>query len=973
MTNSGTQTIGGFLAAIAAHPHQTRIPHRDPQPGKRPNLGRHPVMSVSVWALVAGAGGLLAASPAAAQQAIDNGSTEIIDGEGIGGTRASPWIITSPIPGGAFLFIGEDGEGTLVIRNGGEVRSDFGDIGFGADSLGRATVTGAGSRWDTEFGLNVGFFGTGFLTVEDGAVVRSPGDSIGRSAGSEGTVIVRGPGSKFEANFDLFIGREGTGLVEVTDGGNVSNNNGILGRTAGSIGTIRVSGAGSTWTNRFGLEVGRAGNGTLVIEDGGTVSAIGSIHFIGTEAGSVGEVTVSGESSALTLPGDFAGRLIVGQLGRGTLTIKDGGTVTNGEGFIASSSNSVGDVRVTGTGSTWTNRSGMQIGGLGAGTLTISDGAAVTGSSVVIAGVSGSSGRLNIGAPAGETPEAPGSFSVSDQIYFDSGDGRLVFNHTDTDYRFDEALRSLGAGRGAILHESGRTTYGGDGSAFSGTTTVSGGALAVEGTLGGNVTVEGGGILGGTGTLAGDVSVSDDGVLSPGMDQIGTLTIGRLFLNGGAQLYYQIGAPGTKAAPGTSDTIVVQSAALFGGVEPNQIQVFDGGGAGIGHYRLMTFVTRDGSNIELAAPGINASLEEGVTGDGLRGTLDLVIASGTPGPLPDLVPTPDPGPDPDPDPGPGTGPNPVIGDPLLQYWQDASPTWTTAGTDWRNSGGDVDVAWAGNNGVFDGPGGTVAVEGTQNFRGLQFVSDGYVLGGSGALETVAGGSELRVLAGETATIEAEITGAGGIEKTQNGTLNLTGVNTFTGPTRIAAGTLALQGAGDLSASEELALTGAGVFDISGLDADATQVMRLSGVAGSEVRLGANDLIVGGPDLVDTTFAGVISGSGGLVRRPFGRFYLTGENTYTGLTTIQGGGWLYLGDGGAGGVGGAETVAAPQIPVQLRCILAGRQREGGQDKAAGNPAVPTDPPRDPRCRSGHSVCSVRSKPGRRGPRLLPYTP
>jgi autotransporter-associated beta strand protein len=61
---------------------------------------------------------------------------------------------------------------------------------------------------------------------------------------------------------------------------------------------------------------------------------------------------------------------------------------------------------------------------------------------------------------------------------------------------------------------------------YSGTTTVSGGTLLVNGSIGaGTVTVATGGTLGGTGTLGGATTVQSGGTFAPGNNGLGTLTI----------------------------------------------------------------------------------------------------------------------------------------------------------------------------------------------------------------------------------------------------------------------------------------------------------------------------------------------------------------------------------------------------------------------------------------------------------------
>src|SRR5207244_285824 len=81
-------------------------------------------------------------------------------------------------------------------------------------------------------------------------------------------------------------------------------------------------------------------------------------------------------------------------------------------------------------------------------------------------------------------------------------------------------------------------------------------------------------------------------------------------------------------------------------------------------------------------------------------------------------------------------------------------------------------------------------------------------------------------------------------------------------------------------------------DISGSSINQT-IKDLSGVAGSTVTLGGNRLTVGTTN--STTFAGVLAdggASGGtgasLVKQGSGTLTLTGANTYSGGTTVNGG-------------------------------------------------------------------------------------
>ncbi|KGK42670.1 hypothetical protein LH51_05645 [Nitrincola sp. A-D6] len=135
------------------------------------------------------------------------------------------------------------------------------------------------------------------------------------------------------------------------------------------------------------------------------------------------------------------------------------------------------------------------------------------------------------------------------------------------------------------------------------------------------------------------------------------------------------------------------------------------------------------------------------------------------------------------------------------------------------------------------------------------------------------------------TISGEVSGTAGLTQVGAGTLTLAGANTYSGATIINAGTLTVTGS--LSDSTAVTVASGAVYELGASDTIAS----LAGVG--NVILGANTLTLG--DSNDTTFTGVISGSGGLTKQGSGSFTLTSNNTYMGATAINAGTLVILND------------------------------------------------------------------------------
>lgn len=288
---------------------------------------------------------------------------------------------------GANSFTGETNVrgGELRLGDGGALTNADGMIGRESGERGIVTVTGTdgsgnASTWTNMGILRVGRLGTGTLNILDGGLVTVADITyVGDVEGSQGIVTVSGQDANGNASTwtgasDIVIGEFGSGTLNITSGGQVSNQSGWIGSSAGSQGIVTVSGIGangvaSTWTNNGDLLVGNDSNGTLNIADGGKVVSVGG--HIGANSDGVGQMLVSGTGSLW----ENSGRINVGLFGTGTLRIENGASVASNDGVVGASGH--GDVVVSGAGSTWINTQQLNIGSFGTGTLRIENGANV--------------------------------------------------------------------------------------------------------------------------------------------------------------------------------------------------------------------------------------------------------------------------------------------------------------------------------------------------------------------------------------------------------------------------------------------------------------------------------------------------------------------------------------------------------------------------------------------------------------------
>ncbi len=246
------------------------------------------------------------------------------------------YTLINPMSNTPSIVIGETEVDTAALNiAGGTLHSQFTDIGLAEGAFGMLTVAGSDAQLLNDWQLRVGNQGAGLVSISDGAMVTNAEAFVAAGGGSFGDVFVTGEETTWDCLGTLAVGKGGFGTLTIADGAQVLSDLGIIGQQLSSFGELVVTGPGSAWTIFGSLDVGMSGFGTLIIEDGATVTnevfaTLGTFlkgqH--GTFEGGVGEVIVTGSGSTWTVNGD----LYIGLFAWGRWTLsEDGKVIVNGD------------------------------------------------------------------------------------------------------------------------------------------------------------------------------------------------------------------------------------------------------------------------------------------------------------------------------------------------------------------------------------------------------------------------------------------------------------------------------------------------------------------------------------------------------------------------------------------------------------------------------------------------------------------
>jgi autotransporter-associated beta strand protein len=413
--------------------------------------------------------------------------------------------------------------------------------------------------------------------------------------------------------------KSGTGIL------NLQTPNSHSGGTVVNGGTLNLSGNQSAATGGYLLNVVNSATSTLNLGNATQTAATSAVTALSksVQLGAIPGVNTAVSTSAQTLNVNGAAGFPSTVANHGSLAVARNGTLNLGEHSNWTQSGSVniqanggyaatlniGTIAASSASLTHTGTSPIQLsqssGTTSLSTLTIR-GLLTTGQPVQFNGASGNANgygrliltsggtiRLSADIPQLVTGDSSGRFILSnngggiiDTNGFSTAIDRPLADSNST--TFIGSLSKAGAGTLTLTGSHGHT----------GTTTVTGGTLAVNGSLTTSpISVSSTATLAGSGTV-GAVTVSSGATLSPGADTVATLATGALTLAAGSTSRFQLGT--------TSDRVNVSGALALGGT----FVLLDTGSATSGSHTIFTHSgTRSGSATVTPPSGFAAALD----------------------------------------------------------------------------------------------------------------------------------------------------------------------------------------------------------------------------------------------------------------------------------------------------------------------------------------------------------------------------
>ncbi len=852
-----------------------------------------------------------------------SGLGNLISGSGEDGVYVAAGASANLIEGN---FIGTDKTGMSSVGN------DYQGVGIDSASnntLG-GTATGTGNVISGGDELGVAIFGSGGGSSSNNLIL---GNIIGLAA--DGSTAL---GNSYSG---IYLG---TGSDFGETAGTATNNT-IGGTTSAAYNVIASNGNYGVWLTGSttgdviqGNDIGFTGNlasspnaeGDLQVDSGGTGSSTGGTLTLGSATinGTLTLSTTVSNTSSLTIgsTGVLNWDSVNITVGGGTGNITDNGSLVFNSASSFTNANVIGgsgSLTQAGTGTltltgnnTYTGTTTISQGTLSASSIVVSGGSSNLGNatSAVVLGGTSTSGLLSytggtatytrgftVNAGGGEIDTTPSANTLSLSSAGITANGTITFGGTGNVNASGSAISGAG---GLVMNANGNLVLSAS-NTYTGTTTIEQGevlapAIVVSGgssCLGNAATPVVLGSATTNGTLLYDgstatytrgltVNAGGGGILTSQSST--TLTIatggiasnGTLFVNGGGTTAISsvISGNGGLSENGGTGTVSLSAANTFSGgttlasgtlimASTNAVQTITFGGTVTGGTYTLTFNGQTTSAITYNANA--ATIQAALAALSTIGAGNVAVS--------------------------GTGPfnvtfqNALGGQSLptmtaQSFLTGTNPsvtaTTTTAGSNALGTGSLVlDGGTLKSNAAATFPfsftvGGNATLDGTNNLT----------LSGAGTLNS---GTTLTVTNTATTTLWGVVGGQGALtDNGSGGTLILSSADSYSGATTITAGTLQVGVTNAIPSGSAVSLANAASATLNLNNfSDTISSLAGGGSTGGNVTLGSGTLTEGNNT---STYAGVISGTGGLVKQGSGAFTLTGTNTYSGTTVVSGG-------------------------------------------------------------------------------------
>ncbi|CAN7652240.1 hypothetical protein LJR016_005102 [Devosia sp. LjRoot16] len=736
----------------------------------------------------------------------------------------------APAPG---TFVGGDGGNGTSSGGGGGGAHGF----VGADF---STLTGPAQGGDGGDGASGGAGGYGVVITGTGNLGNTGQTATGGNGGNGGSAFLSAGGG----------GSGGTGMVFSNAAGATANINAIV--TGGN--------GGDGGYTQFAQGPGGAGGAGVVSLNGGTITtsaavsggnggndAIGGAGII---FGGTGTLT----TGASTTGGNGASAIVV----TGAANLIAGGTVTGGFGAAGVSFGSTGTFTITGTVTGGANGAGANV--TTATTTTINGAltggvgnAGGVGEDFGLGGEAGASGlvqgaggtvNVNAATTGGNGGAGSGGYVIGGS---GGGGGAAIVLSNGGTVNVDAAVTGGQGGAGGLSSFTGGGGGGGGAAILlsnSGTVNVDAAVTGGQGGAGGPAITGGSGGGGGAAiVLSNGGTVNVDAAVTGGQGGAG----GAADYDGGS------GGGGGAAIVLSNGGTVNVNAAVTGGQGgaggPSSFGVGSPGAGGAG-------ISGAGIDIAMTTPGSVASGGGGANAITFTGGSNSIIGTG------------------------GTIAGAVRVDTGASLDIDGGTLSLTSAISDIQLGGTLNLS--GNVTTSD------IAQITTTGSEIHYANGAVV---ASAIVLNSNDTTLDVDTGDAAEQSGNITETGGarpIEKTGGGTLVLSGSNTYTGATTVSGGTLELQNGAAISNTGAVVLDNTAGVNLVVTDSETIGSLAGGGASGGNVQIAAGQTLTTGGANTSTSFAGIISGSGGLTKAGSGTFILSGSNSYGGITTVAAG-------------------------------------------------------------------------------------